>query len=396
MNIIDATTLNKESVVTPYTNMLVWNQNTGDAARIPVSTMIEQITDGVDISTIEAIASGAATTANNANTKVDGLSVDVASLRDDVNNLKNTRFDDTVSSIDSRIGNLNQLNTTKKNTIVNAINEVNSKIGSSTSSGGSSSNPDVLSAYGTYYVDDNISVDPSVDSNAATVTSRIQAAIDDAANKGGGTLIFGNKIYVLNNLTLRSKVVMRGAGKGATILKKVRGSQSSFIFVPESETAVAIEDMTLLGPMTASEKSGASFEPSDGATCNGIHFEDMLLANGDSHINNNTDKNGNQLPVIDPYGPLYSHSKVDNTRTWTYRNSYINNVAVIGFSGSGIYVGKVNYSVFVFNSFFYLNKRHGMELWGSDSFYIQILAERNGICGIVGILLGQNIQMMRK
>ena len=133
MNIIDATTLNKESVVTPYTNMLVWNQNTGDAARIPVSTMIEQITDGVDISTIEAIASGAATTANNANTKVDGLSVDVASLRDDVNNLKNTRFDDTVSSIDSRIGNLNQLNTTKKNTIVNAINEVNSKIGSSTS-----------------------------------------------------------------------------------------------------------------------------------------------------------------------------------------------------------------------------------------------------------------------
>ena len=398
MNIIDAVSLTSQKVISDTTNMLVWDQETGDASRLSVKDFVDEVSDNIDISEVTDTANQAYTVAKRVSSRVTGLEADMETLKSDIDTVQSENYAQAMSIIQGDIGKLNTLKTDNKSTIVAAINEtynkideVRSSIPTTTTTSTSTSTIDVLSAYGNYYVDDQLakdsgssSFDPSKSSNSSTTTASVQKLIDNAYQDGGGTIVFGNKIYVIDNLTLRSKVILKGAGRGATILQKKKNNQTKFIFVPETETAVGIEDMTILGNLAndTSNKTGAGVIPDDNATCHGVYFEDMLLANGKKHDNNNKDKNGNDLPLVDPYQALYVHDKIDSSRTWTYRNSSLINVAIIGFTGSGLYVGEVNFGVFVFNGIFYLNKKHGMELWGSDSYYIQILCERNGFCGI--------------
>lgn len=397
MNIIDAVTLSKDNAINDNTNMLIWDQETGYATRYPVLSLLNEIGDMVNLDNIEEEVARANSNATGAKNSVTGLNSELERLANKIDTLQAGASSADLNNLAEKIGNLNALTTSANGTLVKAINEVNSRAMQAldaiddidtTSTNTTTTTvvtPDVLSAYGMYYVDSNIpsNIDTSNPSNANTITSTIQKMIDNASADGGGTIVFGNKLYCLTGLTLKSKVMLKGAGKGATILQKVRGNQSYFIFVPETETNIAITDMSIVGVLVndSSGVTGGNIMPDDGAKCNGIHFEDMLYSDGTPHTTHDYDKNKNPLTKKSQYEALYSHSTVEK-RTWTYRNSVIDNVAIIGFTGSGLYVGYVNYSVFAFDVISYLNKRHGMELWCTDCFFIQIVCEKNGRCGI--------------
>lgn len=64
---------------------------------------------------------------------------------------------------------------------------------------------------------------------AATDTAAIQAAIDTLAAANGGTVQLLPGTYVVNGLTMRSKVTLTGAGEEATIVKLANGANTDVI-----------------------------------------------------------------------------------------------------------------------------------------------------------------------
>ena len=221
MNIIDAVSLTSQKVISDTTNMLVWDQETGDASRLSVKDFVDEVSDNIDISEVTDTANQAYTVAKRVSSRVTGLEADMETLKSDIDTVQSENYAQAMSIIQGDIGKLNTLKTDNKSTIVAAINEtynkideVRSSIPTTTTTSTSTSTIDVLSAYGNYYVDDQLakdsgssSFDPSKSSNSSTTTTSVQKLIDNAYQDGGGTIVFGNKIYVIDNLTLRSKVI---------------------------------------------------------------------------------------------------------------------------------------------------------------------------------------------
>ena len=63
-------------------------------------------------------------------------------------------------------------------------------------------------------------------------TNALQAAIDAANGAGGGTIVFPAGNYLTRTLTLHSRIVFRGAGMRATMLKKMPGTSSPILKSP--------------------------------------------------------------------------------------------------------------------------------------------------------------------
>ncbi len=73
-----------------------------------------------------------------------------------------------------------------------------------------------------------IAVEPDIMGAYVDVTDKLQAAIDSVYENGGGAVILGAGIYAISRtLTLKPGVVLQGAGKGATTVRSVYGSDFS-------------------------------------------------------------------------------------------------------------------------------------------------------------------------
>lgn len=94
------------------------------------------------------------------------------------------------------------------------------------------------------------------DSNA------IQAAVDAANSRGGGTIVFPAGVFrVTRGITIYSRIVLRGAGMGTTILKKSNGSGRYPVlrspgYEPGVENPVEISDWSLQNITLDGNKAG--------------------------------------------------------------------------------------------------------------------------------------------
>ena len=206
------------------------------------------------------------------------------------------------------------------------------------------------------------------------LTDIIQGAINDLFNLGGGTLIFGTRIYRVRTLTLKSRVKLVGQGKSRTILKKISGNTTNhcLIFIPIATGFSDVVGMTITGEVAVDSTYRDSGTPtfmlsSDVENAYGIYIE--------PHPNGVT-----SYPGYDYYDKGYIDAA--NNDPCCYKNVLIEDVFATGFGKSGFYVGEMNYSVFIRNCIAYANREHGFEMVGSDDYVETVHAEKNGRCGI--------------
>ena len=86
----------------------------------------------------------------------------------------------------------------------------------------------------------------------------------------GGTIILSAKEYIVNNITLESRININGAGKNNTIIKQLDGVNSPLIFIPKIVSINNIKNLTLCG---ISNNNVVEFETTDSSGNNKGQFK---------------------------------------------------------------------------------------------------------------------------
>ena len=191
----------------------------------------------------------------------------------------------------------------------------------------------------------NINKNITDDEKAKDCTSIIQEAIDNLSENGGGIVHFGSGVYYITSLTMKPKVSLIGNGEGITILKRVidghvdsstdgYNNGKGFITLPNNVTGCSIQDMTLYGGATFSESVESPLQYagvvsySDSEVVNGIYIESTPSTSYDSSTGSADIYKIHQDSSLDGVSSINNNAKF----------SHLQNLTIIGFSGSGIIV----------------------------------------------------------
>lgn len=177
-------------------------------------------------------------------------------------------------------------------------------------------------------------------------TDIIQNKIDELSDSGGGIVWLGSGVYYISGLTMKPKVSIVGNGETKTILYRLENktitsnvtvsddfhSGRSFIQVPVNCSGCSISNMTLYGGATIAESSDKSTQVAGIVT-----YNENNIINGINFLNaplSMTDADGNSS---NPY--KVHKSSEEYTDLTPYKFCKVENVSIIGFSGSGLIVG---------------------------------------------------------
>ena len=177
-------------------------------------------------------------------------------------------------------------------------------------------------------------------------TDIIQNKIDELSESGGGVVWLGSGIYYISGLTMKPKVSLMGNGETKTILYRLENqtinssisvsddyhSGRSFIQIPVNCSGCNISNMTLYGGATIAESSDKSAQVSGVVT-----YNDKTIINGINFLNTPstcTDVDGNTSNAYNAH-----RSSDEFTDLTPYKFCKIENVSIIGFSGSGLIIG---------------------------------------------------------
>jgi hypothetical protein len=169
----------------------------------------------------------------------------------------------------------------------------------------------------------------------------------------GGEVFFPSGIYPSGEITLPNRVVLVGEGIGATIILLKAGANSNLITCPVNSQLNGIRGMTLDGNKTNNPTviSGQAV---------------LVLATDD----------GNQGSVGDLRAPKTIRSQ------YSYDYFRGENFAVTNGNNDGIRMYALNYDVRLHSFTVSLNDGKGLFIQGTDSFFSDFYAERNGISGV--------------
>jgi hypothetical protein len=181
-------------------------------------------------------------------------------------------------------------------------------------------------------------------------TTAIQNAIDYLAGIGGGELCFDPGIYSSGPITLKSRVILRGSGRGATVLKLKAGANADLLTVPADSALVGWSQITFNG--NAQENTLGS--------C--IVIEAVGGSDGDSFT-----------PYTDGVDtPPESYKHIIAT-DWIAGNA----------AEDGVYIAASNYQCFFDNFVVSHCGRDGLSVHCADSLFSNFYAEKNGRCGLL-------------
>lgn len=221
-------------------------------------------------------------------------------------------------------------------------------------------------------------------------TSILQDCIDKCAHDGGGVVRLGSGTYVTGQLVMKPKVALIGNGECNTILKQIVNGVSAgasdidgynggtgFIQIPVGSTGIQIKDMTILGTASIATSDEADLQISGVTTydeaqtkVNGIHFLLSPLVG--------IDASGN------PSQAYRAHqSSSEYTDLTPYKHARIENVSVIGFTGSGIVIGSGNTDITISNVVCDQNRYDGLIVGGHDISISNLNATGNGQYGVL-------------
>jgi len=184
------------------------------------------------------------------------------------------------------------------------------------------------------------------------MSDAIQSAMDWLSQQDdldGDVLNFGPQFYQCAGLVMRSRVHLKGAGRGATILRQVVGSDQTLLTIPKEAEVFGWSSLSFRGLAT------------DNALGSGILFEEALVGGS--------------------AGREFSAKSLDDTER-SYKHCVAYDFAVGFFPEDGIYIDTRNFKIF-FDSFtVYGCKRDGMHNRSSDTLMSNFYIERNERCGL--------------
>lgn len=267
----------------------------------------------------------------------------------------------------------------------------------------------------------------SAESNGITTdeddnTDKLQELIDSVSANGGGTILFGGGIYKFNSgLLLKPGVSLKGSGIGATTL--LYNGDDKFITVSIESTWNDIEDITLCGtqedwinePGSIASATNVSFGPNG---THGIYFEvdpntlkmdynhtyynnkdNATTANAYVHQSNrssnrwialkDTEKTRETIHQWSWENAQGVHANTQIKREYpmaydkfTYKNTLIRNVCIIGFTGYGLFQSGDNYGVYL-SWVTVLNCGCGIYYGGSDTMCNNLTIEGCAYEGVI-------------
>lgn len=191
----------------------------------------------------------------------------------------------------------------------------------------------------------NITKNMTDDEKAKDCTSIVQEAIDNLSENGGGIVHFGSGVYYITSLTMKPKVSLVGLGEGITILKRITDGHvesstdgynngKGFITFPNNVVGCNIRDMTLYGGASFSESVESPLQYagvvsySDSEVVNGIYVEAAPSTSFNGSTGSADIYKVHQDSILDGINEVNSNAKF----------SHLQNLTVIGFSGSGIII----------------------------------------------------------
>jgi len=93
----------------------------------------------------------------------------------------------------------------------------------------------------------DLSLYPYYISKNTDITSAVQGAIDNLSQSGGGVVYIPEGEYLISSVTLKKDVVLSGAGKGKTILKRTGNSTATMIERPRASNT-GLVDLSIVVP----------------------------------------------------------------------------------------------------------------------------------------------------
>ena len=231
-----------------------------------------------------------------------------------------------------------------------------------------------------YNVDEYIT-----EEDKANSTAIIQELIDMCYENGGGTLWFGSNIYYVTGLVLKSKVYLKGNGIGSTILYRLINqnipdasisddyhSGHAFISIPVNSSGCGVSNMSIYGDCSLStldsNQMAGSATYNENSIVNGIMYYNAPLVA--------TDSNGNGVNGYE----VHYNSNITNLTP--YKFSTLENISIIGFSGSGIIIGVNCENITLNNVSSHLNRYEGIINAGKHVISSNIMVNGNGGNGI--------------
>lgn len=239
-----------------------------------------------------------------------------------------------------------------------------------------------------YYADNYISA-IQADSNC---TVQFNSLIERVYNAGGGTIILDSREYKVSALYLLSNVHIVGAGKGNTIISRISGTQTGtiqdgdssgygFINIPEYSTNCELRDLTIYGNCNHAIDSTDGFDyitAGDSQILHGVLFED---ASGEYSLSGTNKANDNDSLFSKTTTPMDGESRV-------VKHCILDKIAVIGFSGHGIYIGSNISDINIIDSIIRSNCLMGIKNAGVRNIISNSRIHGNGSNGLV--LTGKN------
>ena len=223
-------------------------------------------------------------------------------------------------------------------------------------------------------------------------TSQFNTLIELVYNNGGGVIKLDGYIYRLSAIYLYSGVYIEGAGMGNTVIKRYISTQTGeiidkddvgegFINIRKYSCNTGLRNLTLYTDHTDNYDTDDMvnyIEPdSEESIIHGILFEDCENANSSSNDSFNV---VDSLELSNDPGSIIPNDENNEERVRKY--TLIENVAIIGFSGYGVYIGENNKEVTLNNVQIISNFKTGIKNYGNDCVFNRIRIKNNCDDGI--------------
>jgi hypothetical protein len=189
-------------------------------------------------------------------------------------------------------------------------------------------------------------------------TAAIQAAIDYVAalpaNRAGGVVLFGSACYRASNLSLKSRVRLRGMGYGVTQIRRTDTGTGSLLFIPKSATLFGWDNICFDGNSTIAAGSG-----------HGIEFEVTNAISGQS---------------FSPFGDKVTQAE------YSYKMASCWSFAVGHCRKTGIYINGYDFDVRFHDYRVSHCLEHGIYNSSTDSIFSLGYIEKNGWSGFHNVV----------
>lgn len=225
----------------------------------------------------------------------------------------------------------------------------------------------------------------SDDDRLSDCTTKVQHYIDLCAEDGGGVIRFGTGVYKISTLTIPNSVSLVGNGPGNTILYRVINGHTEgeteivynskgFIYIPAGARGITIKDMTLYGGVVLENTKDEDYQVSGRTT-----YTDSKIATG-IYVASCPMAETNEGLAIQPYS-IHTGSGLNYSTPYKYIT--LDNLAIIGFSGSGIFIGANASNIAISNVTSNINRYAGLVSAGSHTQISNFIANGNGDNGIL-------------